>query len=202
MSETQSAIRNPQSSIWNVPNQITAGRLVLSIVCFVFLALDWYDFALVMFVLAAGTDWVDGYWARRFNQITQLGRILDPFADKFIICGTFIFLAAAPGSLVDAWMAVLVMTREMLVTGLRSFFEERGDDFSATWSGKWKMVLQCLAAAVSIWRLTYVASDSLPPSWLDPCVLLLVWLAVVMTVYSGWLYIHRALQLLRQPPGT
>ena len=77
----------PTERILNVPNQLTIARLVLSIVCFVFLAFDCYLVALVLFVLAAGTDWVDGFWARRYGQITRLGRILDPFADKIIICG-------------------------------------------------------------------------------------------------------------------
>src|SRR5687767_7309883 len=84
------------ATIWNVPNQLTVARLVLSIVCFIVLSFNFYLAGLILFVIAAGTDWVDGYWARRYGQITQLGRILDPFADKIIICGTFIFLAAVP----------------------------------------------------------------------------------------------------------
>ena len=198
MSETHSALPTPRSSVWNVPNQITVTRLVFAIVCFVFLAVGWYGTALAFFAVAVGTDWADGYWARRYNQITQLGRILDPFADKFIISGVYIFLAAIPGSCIAAWMAVVVMTREMLVTALRSFFEQRGDDFSATSSGKWKMVLQSLAAGLSMWQLTYVAAEAAPPNWLDNLVLMLVWLAIALTLYSGWLYIQRALQLLRQ----
>ncbi len=82
--------------IWNVPNILTISRLVLSVFCFVFFVLEWYLPALIFFAIAAGTDWVDGFWARRYGQITQLGRILDPFADKIIICGTFTFLAAVP----------------------------------------------------------------------------------------------------------
>jgi CDP-diacylglycerol--glycerol-3-phosphate 3-phosphatidyltransferase len=88
---TQPAIK---SGLLNVPNQLTIARLVLSIICFVFLAIDWYLTGLVLFVIAASTDWVDGYWARKYGQITQLGRVMDPFADKIIICGAFIFLAA------------------------------------------------------------------------------------------------------------
>ncbi len=82
--------------IWNVPNILTVARLVLSIFCFVCFAFESYLPALIFFVIAAGTDWVDGFWARRYGQVTQLGRILDPFADKIVICGTFIFLAAVP----------------------------------------------------------------------------------------------------------
>ncbi len=197
--------------IWNVPNQLTIARLILSVFCFVFLAVDWYLTSLVLFVIAAGTDWVDGFWARRYGQITQLGRILDPFADKIIICGTFIFLAAVPPTItgrsaseVAAWMAVVVMAREILVTALRSFFEEHGTDFSAKWAGKWKMVLQCAAAAMSLWRLWYYKYDPTGPHWDDEpsdwstwLLRLLVWAAIAMTIYSGWGYVQTALRLLK-----
>src|SRR6187401_1772012 len=150
------------NTIWNVPNQLTVARLALSIVCFLFLMFDCYLVALILFAIAAGTDWVDGYWARKYGQITQLGRILDPFADKMIICGTFIYLAAAPqlvdgspASGVAAWMATLILARELAVTALRSFIENQGGDFSAKWAGKWKMVFQCLAAGFSIGKLQW-----------------------------------------------
>jgi CDP-diacylglycerol--glycerol-3-phosphate 3-phosphatidyltransferase len=201
--------QSPNSTtIWNVPNQLTVARLVLSIICFVFLSFDNYFIGLILFVIAAGTDWVDGYWARKYGQITQLGRILDPFADKIIICGTFTYLAAVPPTIagesaseITAWMAVVVVARELLVTALRSFFEEHGTDFSAKWSGKWKMVLQCAAVAGSLARLWYYGYDSgweiKPPDWTTWALRLVVWAAIVMTVYSGWVYIQRALGLLR-----
>jgi CDP-diacylglycerol--glycerol-3-phosphate 3-phosphatidyltransferase len=205
------------NSVWNVPNQLTVSRLVLSIVCFVCLAFDAYLLALVTFVIAAGTDWVDGYWARRYGQITQLGRILDPFADKIVICGTFIFLAAVPPAInvysylpmpaseIAAWMAVVVVGRELLVTALRSMAEGQGTDFSAKWAGKWKMVFQCLAAAASLWRLWYYGFDSgtapswthMPPDWTTWSLRILVWVAVVLTIYSGWGYVKSAVGLLR-----
>jgi CDP-diacylglycerol--glycerol-3-phosphate 3-phosphatidyltransferase len=201
--------------IWNVPNVLTTARLVLSIICFVFLTFDWYLTSLILFTIAAGTDWVDGFWARRYGQITQLGRILDPFADKIIICGTFTFLAAVPpvyrergldssASEIWAWMAVLVIAREMLVTALRSFFEEHGSDFSAKWSGKWKMVLQCAAVALSLWRLWYYEFDANSLQWgTEPSEIvtwilrLVVWGAIALTVYSGWVYVQRAMSLLK-----
>jgi CDP-diacylglycerol--glycerol-3-phosphate 3-phosphatidyltransferase len=202
--------------IWNVPNVLTVARLVLSVFCFVCFVFDWYLPALIFFVIAAGTDWVDGYWARKYGQITQLGRILDPFADKIVICGTFIFLAAVPplatgrsASEITAWMAVVVVARELLVTALRGFFEERGTDFSAKWSGKWKMVAQCAAVAASIARLWYygyrngvwtAVPDFLrePPEWTTWGLRVLVWLAVAMTIYSGWVYVQRAMGMLRK----
>src|SRR3954453_15268965 len=162
--------------VWNVPNVLTIARLVPSVIWFVTLTLGWFLPSLVLFAIAAGTDWGDGFYARRYGEITQLGRILDPFADKIILCGTFTFLAAVPpvqlkhglnssASEVWAWMAVIVIAREILVTALRSFFEEHGSDFSAKWSGKWKMVLQCAAVAMSLWRLWYYAFDPRGQSW-------------------------------------
>jgi CDP-diacylglycerol--glycerol-3-phosphate 3-phosphatidyltransferase len=213
-SVTSAATKSPPALgvIWNVPNVLTAARLVLSVICFVTLSFDLWMTSLVLFVIAAGTDWVDGFWARRYGQITQLGRILDPFADKIIICGTFAFLAAvppayraaAPASEIWAWMAVLVIAREMLVTALRSFFEEHGTDFSAKWSGKWKMVLQCAAVALSLWRLWYYDFNATSQKWeTEPSdastwiLRLIVWSAIALTVYSGWVYVQRAMSLLK-----
>ena len=83
-----------REQIFNVPNQLTAVRLALSVVLFVLLPLEFYLAGLVVFVIAASTDWVDGYYARKYGQVTTLGRILDPFVDKIIVCGSFIYLAA------------------------------------------------------------------------------------------------------------
>jgi CDP-diacylglycerol--glycerol-3-phosphate 3-phosphatidyltransferase len=200
------------ATIWNVPNQLTIARLILSILCFIVLSFNYYLAGLILFVIAAGTDWVDGYWARRYGQITQLGRILDPFADKIVICGTFIFLAAVPPTIsnrstseIAAWMAVVVVARELLVTALRSFFEEHGTDFSAQWAGKWKMVFQCAAVAFSLWRLWYFGFNAPaqswqfePPVWTTWALRLVVWVAIAMTIYSGWGYVQTAIRLLKR----
>jgi CDP-diacylglycerol--glycerol-3-phosphate 3-phosphatidyltransferase len=192
--------------VWNVPNQLTAARVVLSVICFVLLAFDLYQPALFLFAVAAGTDWFDGYWARKYGQITQLGRVLDPFADKVIICGTYVFLAAVDSSGIVPWMAVVVIARELLVTALRSFFEERQIDFSAKWAGKWKMVFQCLAVGLSLYRLgryfnpRYPVVDwiATPPEWLTYSLHAMVWIAIVLTIYSGWEYVRAALRMLRK----
>ncbi len=181
-------------SVWNVPNQITLARLALSIVLFGLLECHQYMIGMVIFLVAAGTDWVDGYWARKYGQVTKLGRVLDPFVDKIIICGTFIFLAATDHSGIAAWMAVVVVGRELLVTALRSFLEGEGADFSAVMSGKLKMVLQCAAVAVSLFALTYVEAAR-RPEWLKWALGISVWSAVALTIYSGVEYIRRAIAL-------
>ncbi|MEK6246813.1 MAG: CDP-diacylglycerol--glycerol-3-phosphate 3-phosphatidyltransferase, partial [Planctomycetales bacterium] len=155
-----------------------------------------YWISLFVFVIAAGTDWLDGFWARRYGQVTVLGRIFDPFVDKVIICGAFIFLVASDGSKVSAWMAVVVTGREMLVTALRGFFEQQGTDFSAKIAGKLKMVLQCVAVVASLYLLTH--TSTLPPPWLDNTVLISLWAAIILTVYSGGEYIVVAMRLMRR----
>jgi CDP-diacylglycerol--glycerol-3-phosphate 3-phosphatidyltransferase len=211
---------NNSHRMLNVPNLITLARVALTLVLFVLLALNCYLASFILFVLAASTDWLDGYWARRHGQVTQLGRVLDPFADKLIISGTFIFLAAAPplasGSLtggpltgghsasgIAAWMAVVIVGRELLVTALRSFVEHSGGDFSAKWAGKWKMVFQCAAACFSMYRLTYFDPATgtwtdPPPAWMGYGLTITIWLAIVLTIYSGVGYLQSAWKVLRE----
>jgi len=145
-------------------------------------------------VVAASTDWLDGYWARKYGQVTNLGRILDPFVDKIIICGAFIFLGAIPDSGIVPWMAVVIVGRELLVTALRSYLEGEGADFSANMAGKLKMVVQCLAVVFSLYALSHAGER---PMWLQWGLLLSVWGAILLTLYSGLAYVQRAVMLLR-----
>ncbi len=202
------------ANLLNVPNVATIARIVLSLVLFLFLSLGWYATSLVLFVITAFTDWFDGYWARKYGQITQLGRVLDPFADKLFICGVFIFLAAtAPlvngtqPSGITAWMAVVIVGRELLVTTLRTFVEQRGGDFSAKWIGKWKMVLQCLAAGWSIVHLSYLNAAGTewqiaPPAWMSKGLPLVAWATVLVTLYSGYTYVQAAIEMMRPAKPT
>jgi CDP-diacylglycerol--glycerol-3-phosphate 3-phosphatidyltransferase len=197
-------------SLLNVPNQLTTARIVLAIVMFVLLSQGWYKTSFALFVVTAGTDWLDGYWARKYHQITQLGRVLDPFADKLFICGTFVYLAAvaplADGtspSGIATWMAVVIMGRELLVTTLRTFVEQQGGDFSAKWIGKWKMALQCLAAGWSMVQLSFVDQAKAvwrvtPPEWMSIGMVIVAWSAVLLTIYSGIIYVFAAVSVLRK----
>jgi CDP-diacylglycerol--glycerol-3-phosphate 3-phosphatidyltransferase len=191
-----------RTAVFNLPNQLTIARLVLSLVLFGLISGELYAASLIVFVVAASTDWLDGYFARKYGLVTMLGRILDPFVDKIIICGTFICLVANSKSGVMAWMAVLVVGRELLITALRSFLEQQGADFSASMSVKLKMVLQCVAAAVSLFCLTYSSGEGPNaigelPAALGYLLVGSVWAALIMTVYSGVEYVRRAIALLR-----
>ncbi|MDX1947826.1 MAG: CDP-diacylglycerol--glycerol-3-phosphate 3-phosphatidyltransferase [Pirellulaceae bacterium] len=200
MANKSKGVAAPASNtIVNVPNLLTLARFVLSIGVFVLIPLQQYLAATVVFVLAASTDWIDGWWARKYGQVTKLGRVFDPFVDKIIICGTFIFLAAEPKSGIAAWMAVVVMGREMLVTVIRSFIEQQGGDFSAQFAGKLKMVFQCVAAVASLVALRHfqLYGDQSPlPPWLHLTLLGSVWLAVLSTIYSGLEYVVAAARIL------
>jgi CDP-diacylglycerol--glycerol-3-phosphate 3-phosphatidyltransferase len=188
---TKSPVR---SAIFNLPNQLTIARLVLALVLFGLITWEYWLTSLVVFVVAAATDWLDGYFARKYGLVTQLGRILDPFVDKIIICGAFICLVGYPRSGIAGWMAVVVVGRELLITALRSFLEQQGADFSASMSGKLKMVAQCAAAGVSLFYLSYPEGSE--PQWIQYLLPAAVWTSLALTVYSGVEYVRRAVQLV------
>ncbi|MDR2169386.1 MAG: CDP-diacylglycerol--glycerol-3-phosphate 3-phosphatidyltransferase [Planctomycetaceae bacterium] len=143
----------------NIPNILTTFRIFFAIAVFYFISVGFYDFAFLFFVLASATDFLDGWWARRFNQVTVFGRVMDPFADKFLICGILIFFVSIPELtglgdrstwawlMLKPWMVVVIIGRELLVTSLRAIVESSGGDFSAKWIGKVKMWFQCVAVA-------------------------------------------------------
>ena len=196
-------------SNWNVPNALSATRLLMSFVVFGLIVAESFFGALVLFILAASTDWIDGWWARKFNQITKLGRILDPFCDKIIICGTFVLLATKMDAVpwyfsVSGILAVVVIGRELLVTALRSAIESMGGDFSARFTGKLKMVFQCLTAGGGLLYLHRLPSESsgdggLPMDWLTWFLMINVWLTFIFTIYSGMEYVVAAGKILN--PG-
>ena len=188
-----------QQDIFNVPNKISAARLLLSFVFFALLPLQLYWAALVVFVIAAGTDWVDGWYARKYNMVTKLGRVLDPFCDKILICGAYILLAVEMDDLfpwyakIAGWMAVIVVGRELLVTVLRSMIEGAGGDFSAKWAGKLKMGFQCVAVGACLVALAmkYAAAEPATagiPVWLNVVLIGSIWLSIYSTLQSGWGY--------------
>lgn len=219
----QSLIPNPQTLVpmltraekaahirkvmFNLPNQLTSLRLILSVIMFCFIHHGFYITSMVLFIIAAGTDWLDGYFARKYGLVTTLGRILDPFADKVIVCGTFIFLSSIPELIskeepwgLKPWMVVVIVGRELLVTALRSFIEDHGSDFSAKMSGKLKMVLQCVAAGTCLFWLHYLKPGEMTihgPDWCWWILIVSIWSTVILTVYSGLVYIRIATQLLQ-----
>lgn len=189
--------------IVNVPNTLSAIRLVIALVVCGLIAAEVYMVALILFIIAAGTDWIDGWWARKYNQVTKLGRILDPFCDKILICGAFILLATKMDSVswlysISGVVAVVVVGRELLVTALRSAIEGSGGDFSAKYSAKLKMLFQCLAAGAGLLFLYNQSLEEPIPAWLIWFLGINVWLTLVFTLYSGFEYVIAAARMLRQ----
>lgn len=193
MSATASLVRDPTNNIVNVPNALSFTRLLLAVL--VGFLIEWKSFypAMWIFIIAASTDFVDGWWARKFNQVTKVGRILDPFVDKIIITAALVALCAHAGSGIAPWVATLIIGREFLVTSIRAMVEGQGGDFSARWMGKWKMVFQCAAIVSSLLLL----GSSEPPTWLSWTTVALVWSAVALTVLSGADYVVQAFHIFR-----
>ncbi|MEO1941743.1 MAG: CDP-diacylglycerol--glycerol-3-phosphate 3-phosphatidyltransferase [Campylobacterales bacterium] len=134
---------------------------------------SWWDyFSSLLFVIASITDFFDGYIARNFNAITPLGELLDPLADKLLILGALIGLVYLHRA--DPLAVLLILTREFIITGLRVEMVRLGLSIGASWSGKVKTVLQMIA-------IGFLLMD-----WC--CGNLLLWLAVGVTLWSGWEY--------------
>lgn len=197
-----------------VPNALTLGRLAMAaaLVALLAMAPPLYGAsgpqpallaAVWLFVLAALTDALDGYLARKWNAISVFGRIMDPFADKLLVLGTVIMLAtpafeiAEGGQLVMAagftgWMAVVILGRELLVTSIRGVFEARGIDFSASFSGKAKMIIQSVAIPACLLIAGLWGSDR--PEWAGWAATLAAWGTTLVTAASAVPYITRAIR--------
>lgn len=194
------------------PNRITAMRFVGSLLLFgllqVVAAVGPEDIAshrgvlqgiFWLFVITAATDYLDGYLARRDAVITAFGRIADPFTDKVLILGTMIYCAVSPWTrdLIPAWMVVIIMAREFLVTGIRGYVESVGGQFPADGFGKIKMIAQCLAVGGVFWLDAF----PWPEPWLNAwhwIVVVLVWITLLATIGSGLSYVVKAKGILEE----
>lgn len=203
-------------SFWNVPNILTFTRIFLSIALFIVVPFELYALALILFSVGALTDFFDGWWARKFQQVTKFGRIADPFADKLLICGTLIFLVAIQelrvpceclGGInvgIASWMVVVIVSRELLVTQLRSLIEAGGGNFSAKRSGKLKMACQCTAVIACFLYLVALRYAGICPL-LDRVLLpffkwgmvAFLWATVYLTLDSCVKYVIAAIRFSR-----
>ncbi len=191
----------------SLPNGITLGRLLLSVVFFVVIAgvqcspgedpaRAWL--AVWIFVVAAVSDVLDGYLARRWNTVSPFGRVLDPVVDKVLVIGGLVFLVAPPfssGSGVAPWMVVVVIAREVLVTSVRALVESSGTPFGADWAGKLKMLVQCVTVPVCFGNAA-IESRRLSPDF-NVFAEVMVWMMVAVTVLSGVPAVLRAAAAMR-----
>ena len=175
-----------KSQIFNIPNILAFIRLLLAPVMFLFLVnqdaaifegihTSWLNYiAAFIFVLASATDFFDGYIARTFDQVTVLGSILDPLADKMLTLAGFLGLMMLGSA--SPWAIFLIITRELFITGLRVSAVSQGLDIAASWMGKVKTVVQMIAIGFLLMQ------------W--PGGELLLWIAVALTLYSGYEYVR------------
>ncbi|MBL9148738.1 MAG: CDP-alcohol phosphatidyltransferase family protein [Phycisphaerae bacterium] len=211
----------------SLPNLLTVARLVIAAAFFTTLSLTirmgphadralWGNLATVLFVVAAATDFLDGYLARRWQVVSMFGRIMDPFVDKVLVLGAFVFLASPRFAVpvpesegfdrftmttgVQSWMVVVILGRELLVTSIRGVIESRGIAFGADWAGKLKMVLQCIAIPACL--VVAVNEALLEQHWVRIARDILVWATVVVTIWSCVGYLVRARVLLTKDPSA
>ena len=185
----------------NLPNVLTLLRIMAVPVIVVALLDETPDgdvIAAIVFALAAFTDGLDGYIARRNKQVTTFGKLMDPLADKLLVIAALVSLVSL--NRITAWVAMLIIARELAVTGLRTIAAERGVVVAASWMGKLKTALQ-IAAVIAL-----IAFDP-APLWAD----LLLYAAVAVTLISGadyFLGLRRRLEEAGQaeaeitPPST
>ncbi|MBI4444591.1 MAG: CDP-diacylglycerol--glycerol-3-phosphate 3-phosphatidyltransferase [Acidobacteria bacterium] len=171
----------------NLPNSLTVLRIFLVPLLVVVLLTgsspEREIWGFIVFMAAAITDLLDGYLARRRLQVTTLGKLLDPIADKLLISAAFVSLVEL--NMVAAWMVVVIIGREFAVTGLRSIASAEGFSISASRLGKYKMATQVLCVSALIMGNRY------PDSILYPAGQLLLWLVVVLAITSMVQYFRR-----------
>lgn len=182
---------------FNVPNALTLLRIflvpLLVVVLLTRMPAKEYV-ALVLFLLAALTDWLDGYWARKFKKVTTLGTLLDPIADKLLVSAALISLVDLQEA--DAWAVCIIIGREFAVSGLRSIASSRGITIAASALGKWKMGAQVVGISlmilgarlddIGLWRRTGRAA---------------LYVMTVMALISGVDYFRRYLKPILEGEG-
>jgi len=181
-----------KSAIFNIPNQITFSRLFLAIVFFVFLTYKYFNVALAIFFVAVATDWLDGYLARKWELSTDLGRLVDPFVDKVIICGTFIIFVHVAKDIIAPWMVITIVAREFLVSSIRGFSESKGVKFASNIWGKTKMFIQSWTICAML--IYYAHFEN--ASWAEYMVTTFLWITIIVTIGSGMTYIYSAKKTL------
>jgi CDP-diacylglycerol--glycerol-3-phosphate 3-phosphatidyltransferase len=197
-------------------NKITLFRIALTLVYFVVLSFalgleklsdefQWtLDACIFLFLLATALDVVDGWVARMYNEQSELGRILDPLADKIIICGSFVYfvLLEPVRHIIHPWMAVLIITREFVVHAVRLDAEGRGIPFPATFWGKAKTFVQNFAAGGCLIYSAHLCR--LPEGGrrvFETILIALVYLAMLSTLLSGIIYAVDAARVLTRERG-
>lgn len=172
--------------IWNAPNILTVVRILLIpvFVAFYYIPIpDWNVWAAIIFIVAAATDWADGYLARRNNQVTTFGKLWDPTADKLLVTAALLMLLDMQK--IGMVVTLILIGRELLVGAVRQVAASKGIIMAADKSGKLKTVVQFVAIVVLLlnnWPFTFTDFD---------VGLLLIWISAALSVYSCAEYMIR-----------
>ena len=190
----------------NLPNKLTVSRLVLTLAFLLALLIEFpwnKTVALLLFSAASITDWLDGYIARSRNLITDFGKLMDPLADKILVCSAFIAFIQ-PGY-IAAWIVILIVARELAITGLRLLAASKNVLLAAEGYGKHKTIWQLITIIAILANVSYADLGSfgqavfgwplLGKPWVAQLVILSTWVMVGLTAISGWLYLWRNREL-------
>jgi cardiolipin synthase len=181
---------------WSLPNILTYGRIA-AIPAIVVLFFVWGDvgrwLSLLVFIAASVTDWLDGYLARAWQQQSALGRMLDPIADKLLVAVVLLLLVS--DATIGGWSliaAIIILSREILVSGLREFLAEVRVRVPVSQLAKWKTSMQMVALGFLICG---PAGDRIVP-YVSYIGLLLLWVSALLTLYTGYDYLRAGLNHL------
>ncbi|MGN1400375.1 MAG: CDP-diacylglycerol--glycerol-3-phosphate 3-phosphatidyltransferase [Bacillus sp. (in: firmicutes)] len=179
----------------NLPNKITISRICLIPFFLIIMLVDfgWGNLQLgseaipvkdlvgaIIFIFASVTDWVDGYYARKYNLVTNLGKFLDPLADKLLVSAALIVLVEM--GLAPSWIVIIIISREFAVTGLRLILAGTGEVVAANMLGKIKTWTQIIA-------ISALLLHNLPFAYIDfPFATIALWVSMFFTIWSGWDY--------------
>jgi CDP-diacylglycerol---glycerol-3-phosphate 3-phosphatidyltransferase len=203
--------RSTPGQIWNLPNCITMVRIAaIPLLCFLLLspgrenglplppgreACFW---AAALFAVASVTDWLDGYLARRMGIVTVFGKFLDPIADKLIVMSALIMIL--PYDRVPAWMVLVILGREMIITGLRAIASDEGIVIHASNLGKFKTIFQLVAIIGLLLHSDYhwfFSIDS-PLAFVNMhhVGMFYLWIATIITIWSGVDYLYKFVRVI------
>lgn len=180
---------------WSLPNLLTYGRIAAIPAVVALLFWPWDDWArwtaLTIYVIAAVTDWLDGWIARAWSQQSAIGRMLDPIADKLLVCALLLMLVhtdTIQGW--SIWAAIVILCREILVSGLREFLAELRVSVPVSKVAKWKTTAQLVALGFLV---AGPAGDQVLPH-ATQIGLGLLWVAAALTIYTGWDYFNAGIR--------
>ncbi len=185
----------------NLPNKLTIFRVIL-IPFFVFFMLFEPEemvfriIAEVIFCVASITDLLDGQIARKHNLVTNFGKFMDPLADKLLVCSALICLVA--NGQIDAWIVIIIIAREFIISGLRLIASDKGVVIAASWWGKWKTTFQMIMIIVLIMNFSYFFAGTLFGTIMIYFEIVLVYVALILTIISMIDYLVKNKDVLKE----